>query len=1270
MTLYRLPNNKLARSISGRAITIARRAVTTPPPPPAVVAPTVTGLALANAGTNSLTLSWTETGDPATVRVVTYRLHGSSSFLPLPGGTFGSTGGTITGLPTGPLAYDVQVLVTNAAGGTPVTLSNVSTVAAEIAADWDIVTPYSQVALGWKNANTQTLVGPFVTTNHRAQRGDVPPGYHLGLFKADGTAITTQQDSEAPPHRDGSFYSGTISAILPDSMTPTGTTGDTKSYFVKAVAGAPNRTPKFTLAAWSAANDLRLVIRTNLANLADDTSNFEFRANDAVTGGLYEGSSSGSDYPLTSIRVDRSGPVAMGWRLCGYARQKSSGAWHRQLKGEIYVTAVSLTDMLIDSQFKLPTAVATGSVFNVLQTVGAADNASLAPVVGIVELWNGSTLLHTWGGPGDYRRTTFAANAINLATNILSFPTTGAGRARNAVGYVFESTGTLPTGILPHKPYYPMPQYNKEQTYLVGRRAFFQYQGAPTVWTPGVAVLKYGTYNAFCVGARPAGSPFTYQVYAPVTAGTTGTTPPSGTADLITDGSVMWTPLNVKFVDQGTGTLSAWPVIHVAPACGTAFVDDQTADPVWTGAGPAPNVEVVKDLTYLIRYARALPPYDLTLTPLYPDMFPFDGVSACEPSVPAQIDDFGDNPGTPLIGYINFSSANALLQQDQVLVQRWNRAEALRWIDHWTFTDDPRSLQPVVGLNGPNNVAGQYAGLGPSMGDFAFSSPYTGTAVGKFTGIGQGVNLSYYNAKYSRYADPSHLPAMWIIPYEKTARAIFLDHGLSLANSTHLCAADTQGVRPKVISGRKYCATWMLYNQERGSGWATRHIGCVDDVLPAAHPMRAYWTDVISDGLDFTQATIELIRTTAPAIYARGGLIPTGGGYAVQHWFVSLQLLGWSQEARKGRRDGWRFCVEYLNKFWLRFLDEDQGGNSGLITWNNQQASNNFMVNSNILPGDVISFVPFDVNNSTGLPPVLNYTVPTGATPASVATGIVAQLNATPEYVAYGMVGVADEGNEWFRIRLPQSLFKGPKYTHYNSNTRPNVGAGAVSFVTVTAGGSGYTTAPVVAIVGAGLGATAVATVAGGVVTGVKVTANGSGYKDGTAGSTTCTFTGGGGTGATGHVSLGGKITVRSGLDNLVAFARPTVGGGIRAEFADWATLMEYNLGPNWPQTDTTHLVDGGTTPAFTGPVGIYPWDGVNYGVICLDTLATQSEAGITNSHKVYLRALARLANTGGGPTFSGFIGNSASLGITNKNCTFNNFAIRSFEQQALSVQH
>ncbi len=78
-----------------------------------------------------------------------------------------------------------------------------------------------------------------------------------------------------------------------------------------------------------------------------------------------------------------------------------------------------------------------------------------------------------------------------------------------------------------------------------------------------------------------------------------------------------------------------------------------------------------------------------------------------------------------------------------------------------------------------------------------------------------------------------------------------------------------------------------------------------------------------------------------------------------------------------------------------------------------------------------------------------------------------------------------------------------------------------VSGITITNGGTGYTSAPVVTITGAGTGATARATVTGGAVTAVDLQTVGSGYSV----APTVSFSGGGGTGAAATATVYTNLT-------------------------------------------------------------------------------------------------------------------------------------------------
>ncbi|HBS6214476.1 TPA: hypothetical protein MAL84_004382 [Klebsiella pneumoniae] len=141
-------------------------------------------------------------------------------------------------------------------------------------------------------------------------------------------------------------------------------------------------------------------------------------------------------------------------------------------------------------------------------------------------------------------------------------------------------------------------------------------------------------------------------------------------------------------------------------------------------------------------------------------------------------------------------------------------------------------------------------------------------------------------------------------------------------------------------------------------------------------------------------------------------------------------------------------------------------------------------------------------------------------------------------------------------------------------------GGGRLQSIAVTAGGSGYTTAPTVTISGGGgTGALATATISGGSVTKISVLYKGFGYTT----APTVTISGGGGSGAT------AAVTVSSGgVIGQLQLARCTFkdSGGDGKIYYGTATLADSQISNSMgyivSRTQTYNLAGDGTTIEFT----------------------------------------------------------------------------------------
>jgi len=149
-----------------------------------------------------------------------------------------------------------------------------------------------------------------------------------------------------------------------------------------------------------------------------------------------------------------------------------------------------------------------------------------------------------------------------------------------------------------------------------------------------------------------------------------------------------------------------------------------------------------------------------------------------------------------------------------------------------------------------------------------------------------------------------------------------------------------------------------------------------------------------------------------------------------------------------------------------------------------------------------------------------------------------------------------------------------------------SISGGAVSGVVVTAGGSGYTTPPTVFFTGGGgSGATATASVTGGVVTSISITSGGSGYTSaptvsigGTGATATATITGG---------AVSGIVVTNGGSGYTTAPTISLTGGGTGSGAAATATVTYVAYESFGASSVTAPTINGGSSPNESfGPFG------------------------------------------------------------------------------------
>ncbi|HJU18994.1 MAG TPA: fibronectin type III domain-containing protein [Stellaceae bacterium] len=394
-----LPNTQwyyflIARNAAGISSPSPSALAMIPQPLPLPSAPT--GLAAAANSNDTVSLSWN--ANPTAQQVTGYNVYREAS---------GSSSATLLATVSGTAYTDTSSALTAKSSWTYYLTAVNATGVSPASATASVTIPQNGALIATFEVNNyggSSVTNPQVSFAHPFAPGDMPSGNFIQVRANDGTTvIPAQQDQESTWLQDGSWKTAAVSFVSPDTFAA----GQTTTYQLWSMPGAPNRNAGVTLAQLTANSDIKLlftgydlgsdVYEVSVNDIVANGTNFPWAqtvltttgtttngsASLAITGstagvaagqvisgpGIIAGtrvqSISGATVTMTTAasasppavtvpgtgtitfttaptrgwEVIRSGPVCTEWRLWSCLRRVSDGAFHKWLRGVIFVRA-------------------------------------------------------------------------------------------------------------------------------------------------------------------------------------------------------------------------------------------------------------------------------------------------------------------------------------------------------------------------------------------------------------------------------------------------------------------------------------------------------------------------------------------------------------------------------------------------------------------------------------------------------------------------------------------------------------------------------------------------------------------------------------------------------------------------------------------------------------------------------------------------------------------------------------------------------------------
>ncbi len=541
--------------------------------------------------------------------------------------------------------------------------------------------------------------------------------------------------------------------------------------------------------------------------------------------------------PLGGWELVRSGPYCTMWRAWRYLKRDSDGASHPEVKVRLYVAAYP--DGAGGFSYEVLPEVRQANAYGPHPGGTAPDPQGKGAHGGIYELWNGNTLVHSWGGAADPNVVQVPPGGVNAAVGQIAF---SGFSTTNLKGAGFSVQGASLPEPLPG-----VPLYLSSEGYLYFGRAdgSTNHGAGDPAWRPGETL---GDHQA-----RKANGCIWLSLNKGTTAAGAAPRPtrPQGGTVTTADG-IRWFQMTAAFSANQPGSFRLLPVPFTTIGSATPLALPSGL-PVWQGAAGRERPIIGPDPAYLLRRTRAVTPvdpggpvptYDPAFGPPYRTNVPFylRGRSSWNST--------GDAPDDESIGWLGLSPANLALNPLDPVCERVVHNLAWSFSDFQINWDDHRTGRPAHG------GTKAWPGFIPNP-DIHFYPSQSGHGSPPWPGISDYDN--YYQGSYGPLVDSSHMPSPFIMPYLRSAHPFFIDQAISQSFALNN-SLDSANRNPTDSTGLRRDYNFLYYwNGEieaRVFAWALRHHGTLDFLMPEDDAARPVVRDMM-DGVATYAGVVE-----------------------------------------------------------------------------------------------------------------------------------------------------------------------------------------------------------------------------------------------------------------------------------------------------------------------------------------------------------------------------------------------------------------------------